>query len=49
MNKSGLILLVLVAFVAVFGISTYNSVKSARIEIDAQYGQAENPCPWRRP
>ncbi len=42
MNKSGMILLVLLAVAVIGGIGTYNSVKSARIAIDAQYGQVEN-------
>ena len=42
MNK-GVFILVAIILLAIFGgIGIYNSVKSARIEVDAQYGQVEN-------
>lgn len=43
MMRSGLVVgLVLLVVVIFGGISTYNSIKSARIEVDTQYGQIEN-------
>lgn len=42
MKKGSIILLVLAAIIVLGSIGIYNSVKSARIEVDAQYGQVEN-------
>ncbi len=42
MNKSAGIIVALLAIVLICGIGLFNSVKSARIEVDAQYGQVEN-------
>ncbi len=42
MKTSGIIVIVLAIFILIGGIGTYNGIKSARIEIDAQYGQVEN-------
>ena len=42
MNKSAGIVIALLAITLLCGIGLFNSVKSARIEVDAQYGQVEN-------
>ena len=42
MNKFSSILLALLVIAAICGIGLYNSVKSAKIEVEAQYGQVEN-------
>ena len=42
MSKSAGIIAALLAIVIVIGIGLFNSVKSAKIEVDAQYGQVEN-------
>jgi len=42
MSKSAGIIAALLAIVLVIGIGLFNSVKSAKIEVDAQYGQVEN-------
>ena len=40
--KKMMIPVVLIALLLLGGIGMYNSVKSAKIEVDAQYGQVEN-------
>ena len=42
MSKSAGIIAALLAIVLVIGIGLFNYVKSAKIEVDAQYGQVEN-------
>ena len=42
MKNISVIPLVLAAIIIVSGICLYNSVKSAKIEVEAQYGQVEN-------
>ena len=42
MNKSAGIVIALLTITLLCGIGLFNSVKSARIEVDAQYGQVEN-------
>ena len=42
MNKSAGIVIALLVITLLCGIGLFNSVKSARIEVDAQYGQVEN-------
>ena len=39
---SGILSIVLLAVIIFGGIGTYNSIKEARINVDAQYGQVEN-------
>lgn len=42
MGKGIVVALVVVLLMAMGGIGIYNSLQSARIEVDAQYGQVEN-------
>ena len=42
MKNLAIIPLVLAAILVFCGIGLYNSVKSAKIEVDSQYGQVEN-------
>ena len=42
LRVSGILSIVLLAVIIFGGIGTYNSIKEARINVDAQYGQVEN-------
>ncbi|MCR5175655.1 MAG: LemA family protein [Anaerovibrio sp.] len=42
MSKGSIIAIVIAVVVIFAGIGTYNEIKSARIDVDAQYGQIEN-------